>query len=81
MIESLFNIYGIEEVLINDGDKVEIIILKRKVSLTMNRWINFINELKRIYQKEVEFLTLKNANFMYDNDLSMFRVMGGNNHE
>ena len=65
-LKSIFKIYGIEEALVKNGDKLEIVIVKRTQNITLNRWINLVNSIKYSYKKEVNFLLEKDAKKIYD---------------
>lgn len=64
-INSLLKIYGIREIFIKEDERIEIVIEKREQNLTLNRWINFINSLKQIYKKEIDFLLKDEAIKIY----------------
>ena len=72
---SIFKIYDINNVLIHEGDSVDIIIGDKKRSLTLNDWINLNIALRRTYKKEINYLSKKDALFVYKGDLSMFKEL------
>jgi hypothetical protein len=79
-LESIFKIYGIKEALLKENDRVEIIILKRVQNLNMNRWLNFVNSLKSIYHKEIDFLLENEALDIYSS-LEKFTLFKENYHD
>ena len=79
-IKSIFKIYGIDEVLLRNDKKIEIIILKRNQNMTMNRWINLINSIKYSYKKEVDFFLEKDANKIYKS-LDGFKLIRVNEND
>jgi hypothetical protein len=79
-LESIFKIYGIKEALLKENDRVEIIILKRDQNLNMNRWLNFVNSLKSIYHKEIDFLLENEALDIYSS-LEKFTLFKENYHD
>ena len=78
-LKSIFRIYGIEKALINDKEKLQIVIIKKNKNIEMNRWINLINSLKYQYRKEVEFLSdCESNNYCNLDDFILVEV---NNYE
>lgn len=75
-INSLLKIYGIKKILIKEDERIEIVIEKREQNLTLNRWINFINSLKQIYRKEIDFL-LKDEAIKIHGNLDEFVIIEG----
>ena len=75
-IKSIFKIYNIEKALVKEGNKLEIVILKRNENISMNRWIDFINSLKGYSCKEVEFILESDAKQIYNNfdDFNLIEV-------
>ena len=69
---SILKIYGIKKVLINDNENLDVVILKKDKELSLNDWLNLNIALRRTYKKEVNYLTEKEALFIYENDLSRF---------
>ena len=69
---SILKIYDINKVLVCDGETFDIIIKERKRSLDLNDWINLNIALKRTYNKNVNYLNMDDALFIYKNDLSSF---------
>ena len=68
---SILKIYDINKILLKDGEHVDIVILDRKRVLDMNDWINLNIALKRLYKKEINYLSKNDALFIYK-DLSSF---------
>lgn len=79
-LKSIFKIYDIKEALVKNDKKIDIIILKRNQNITLNRWINFINSIKRTYKKEVNFLLEKDAKKIYGS-LENFVLIKENENE
>lgn len=75
-INSLLKIYGIKKILIKEDERIEIVVEKREQNLTLNRWINFINSLKQIYRKEIDFL-LKDEAIKIHGNLDEFVIIEG----
>ena len=69
---SILKIYDINKVLVNNGETFDIIIKERKRSLDLNDWLNLNIALKRTYNKNVNYLNMEDALFIYKNDLSSF---------
>lgn len=69
---SILKIYGLKNVLINDSDSLDFVILKKERELSLNDWINLNIALRREYKKEVNYLSEKDALFIYKGDLSLF---------
>lgn len=67
ILMAIFKVYGIEEILVKEEDNLEIIILKRNKSLTMNQWIDLVTTLKYKSQKEINFLLESQALKIYGN--------------
>ena len=70
---SILKIYKISKVLINDSLTLDLVIIEKKRELSLNEWINLNIALKRTYKKEVNYLSKKDALFIYNNDLSSFK--------
>lgn len=68
---SVLKIYDINKILIRDNEVVDIVILDRKRVLSLNDWINLNIALKRLYKKEVNYLSKDDALIVYK-DLSSF---------
>lgn len=79
-LKSILKIYGINEILIKNDKRVEIIILNRNQNITLNRWINMINAIKYTYKKEVDFLLQNDAVKIYG-DLNIFELVKVNEYE
>ena len=77
---SIFKIYKIKKAYILNKERIEIVIVSRDESLSMARWINFTNDLKKYYKKEIDFLSLSEAKKIHGN-LSSFTLIGGNENE
>ena len=56
-LKSILESYCIKEVLIRDNTKLEVIVLKRNRSLSINEWVNFVIGLKYLFNKDIEFIT------------------------
>jgi len=69
---SILKIYKIRKVLVNEADSLDFVILEKDMELSLNDWINLSIALRREYKKEVNYLTKKDALFIYNNDLSKF---------
>ena len=69
---SLLKIYNINKVLVRNDDMVDIVILNRDRVLSLNDWINLNIGLKLMYGKEVNYLSKKDAMYIYK-DLSSFK--------
>ena len=62
---SLLKIYDINKILINENEMVDVVILDRKRVLSLNDWINLNIGMKRLYKKEVNYLSKKDALSIY----------------
>ena len=69
---SILKIYGINKILLSNKDSVDIVFLERKRSLTLNDWINLDIALKRTFSKEINYLSKKDALYIYNGNLSSF---------
>ena len=69
---SILKIYGINKILLSNKDSVDIVFLERKRSLTLNDWINLDIALKRTFSKEINYLSKKDALYIYNDNLSSF---------
>ena len=69
---SVLKIYDINKILIRNDEVVDIVILDRKRVLSLNDWINLNIAMRRLYKKEVNYLSKKDALSIYK-DLSSFK--------
>jgi hypothetical protein len=69
---SLLKIYDINKILINESEMIDVVILDRKRVLSLNDWINLNIAMRRLYKKEVNYLSKKDALSIYK-DLSSFK--------
>lgn len=65
ILKSILASYGINSFLVKDGEMLEIIIMKRDDSFSLERWINMITSIKYKFQKNVDFL-------LYDDALKIY---------
>lgn len=74
VLKSILANYGIISCLVKNEENLEIVILKRKGNLSLDRWINMISSIKYKFQKNIDFFLESDALKLYG-DLKSFTLL------